>query len=264
MGVVLGALGVVVGSLEGQGEGLSEALALGLLRTPTLLVSVLPAVVAVGAGLGAARSAERGERLSLAAAGVAPAVSGQGALLVGLFCGLVGLAVHSGLVPLLEAVAAARSPHPTLHWLWIDGAAVHAELGMVFPVRGGRIGEPSALTISPEDLALARARLRPLTAPTQALFGGGARCGVELVGRGLRPVACALLAWLAWQRWAVTPRGQASAGVSLGLVWLVGDALARQWVLESGRPVLVSALATVAVAGLVVARLYRTWSQNPV
>ena len=150
--VVLTTLGVVVGSLEGRGEGLAEALILGVLRAPTLLVSVLPAVVAVGAGLGAARAEERGERLSLASAGVSAAASGRGPLLVGLVCGLLGFGVHTGLVPVLEAVADRLAPHPTLPWVWLEGAAVHTEQGFLLPVEGGRLGEP----VRPQRVACGR------------------------------------------------------------------------------------------------------------
>lgn len=261
--VVVTALGVVVGSLEGGAESPRGAVLLALLRTPTLLVSVLPALVAVGAGLGAAQAAERGERLSLAAAGVAPATSGWGPLLVGLACGVLGLAVHSLLVPVWEAAADHLAPHPELPWVWLDGAAVQTERGFWLSVESGRLGHAVHVDTPPEGVALAREQLRPAHASMAALVAGGPRCTVELLARVLRPVACSLLAWLAWQRWAATARRQAVAGGMLGLAWLIADAIAREWTLASGSAVVFSGGPTAVVACVASAVVYRTWSQKP-
>lgn len=262
--VLVGSLSVVVGSLEGLDAGVGVALWVGLLRAPTLLVSLLPVLVAVGVGLAAARAGEHGEREALEAAGVSPARSGLGALAVGLAAGVLGFGAHALGVPAFEAWADAAAPTLGLGWVWVEGGAVSLADDLLVPVADGALGTPRAAGLSPETLARARAQLSPWRASLAQLQDGGPRAAAEVVARVSRVVAAAALAWLAWQPWSTRDGRHAAIAGALGLGWLVVETAARRWALEVGAPVPVGALATLAVCVAASWRAYRTFSQKPV
>jgi lipopolysaccharide export LptBFGC system permease protein LptF len=226
---VLAALATTVDG--GAGLGVADALQVGVLRVPGLLLPLLPALCGLAAGVAAGRQAARGERLALELAGHVPTrIAGLG-LIVGLGLGCMGWAVHGQVVPAAEARADHLGGVADAPWVFVDGDAIRVRDGLVVRLEENVI---VGIEVSSESdlrtpaLREAAARQRPARASGAVLASAtGTPARVERMGRQARVLAAALLAFVGWLPLARVPASQVGVALVGGLSWASADVVLR-------------------------------------
>lgn len=228
--VVAGAAGLAaVATAVDGGGGLSplDALLVGGLRVPGLLLPLLPVLCALGAGVAAARQVARGERRALALAGHDPALPAGIGLAVALAFGVSGWVAHDRLVPPAEAHADAIGGRGDAPWVFVGAEVVRVEDGLVVRVEDDAIVGTRHLEAHALDapaLRAAAAAQRPARAPHAVLAASDERpARTERGARWSRILAGGLLAFFAWLPVARSPAAQAGVALVGGLTWAAAD-----------------------------------------
>ena len=163
----------LAGGLEAAQQGFEVAVQVAMLRTPALLVALMPVLVATGAALAAARRLGRGEEVGLQACGAGPRQAAPGALIVGLGVGLLTFGIHGGVVPWTEARADRLVGAEGAPWVWVEDGAVRVADGLEVTVRGGEVLGVGPTTLDPAVMDARLEAQRPWRARLSLLWAEG-------------------------------------------------------------------------------------------
>ncbi len=268
LAMLLGVAALVSG-VETARYGALVATRLALLEAPVLVLPLTPLLCAVAAGLAAARLLALGEADAIEAMGWSPRRLALVPLTVGLVAGMgLGLAqdrvVPSAAEASLELRRELGALPPGPDWIWVGEEAVRVDDGLRVRAEAGELSAPaSGDRPGPADARRARALAWPSLARNSELLTSDALpLRIEALSRIARPVACGLLAVLAWVGPSRLRRERVAPAVALALVYeSLTLGLQAQAAQGTVAPAVAALLPLVLVAALLGWRLW--WTERP-
>ncbi len=261
----------LAGAVEAARFGVGASLRLALVEAPVVTLPLAPLACALGAGVAAARLVALGEADALAAMGVSSGRLAMIPLGLGLLLGGLLAQAQDHLAPrAAESALALRADlgalPPTSDWLWTGQAVVRIDDGLAVSAQDGvLVGPLAGPRPGPTEARLARALASPALASGAELAASDARpLVVERAQRLARPLACGLLAALAWlgPGW----RRRRRVGPALGLA-LCFQALVLALSAQAAQGSIGASLAAGLPVGLLLAllalRLGPEWARPP-